>query len=278
MKTFLLGMLALPLTLIAAGTVKAAANLEKATFAGGCFWCMEHPFDALPGVVSVTAGYTGGQKKNPTYEEVSAGGTGHAEAVQIVFDPSKISYGKLLDVYWRNIDPTTKDRQFCDSGNQYRAAIFYHTEEQHRAALQSKEALEKAKPFKEPVVTGIVPAGEFYPAEEYHQHYYKKNPIRYKYYRTGCGRDRRLKELWGSAAGDEVAEGRRGAGCGGCYPPQPQEGFEPESHPFRIAAAHPTPGVTEIAFVGQFIAHAPHSMQASRSRIRAFRSATAKTP
>jgi peptide-methionine (S)-S-oxide reductase len=202
MKTFVFGLLALPLTVIAAGTVAVAGSLEKATFAGGCFWCMEHPFDALPGVFSVTAGYTGGQKKNPTYVEVSAGGTGHAEAVQIVFDPSKTNYGKLLDVYWRNIDPTTKDRQFCDVGTQYRAAIFYHTEEQRMAALQSKAALEKAKPFKEPVVTGIVPAGEFYPAEEYHQHYYKKNPIRYRYYRTGCGRDRRLKDLWGSAAGE----------------------------------------------------------------------------
>jgi peptide-methionine (S)-S-oxide reductase len=163
---------------------------------------MEHPFDALPGVVSVTAGYTGGQKKNPTYQEVSAGGTGHAEAVQIVFDPSKINYGKLLDVYWRNIDPTTKDRQFCDTGNQYRSAIFYHTEEQHQAVLQSKTALEKTKPFREPVVTEIVPAGEFTAAEEYHQHYYKKNPIRYRYYRNGCGRDQRLKELWGNAPGE----------------------------------------------------------------------------
>jgi len=199
MKAFLFGMLTIPLTLIAGGSVKAAANLEKATFAGGCFWCMEHPFDALPGVASVTAGYTGGQKKNPTYQEVSAGGTGHAEAVQIVFDPSKITYAKLLDVYWRNVDPTTKDRQFCDVGNQYRSAIFYHTEEQRRAAVQSKEALEKTKPFKEPVATEIVPAGEFTPAEEYHQHYYKKNPLRYRYYRSGCGRDRRLKELWGSA-------------------------------------------------------------------------------
>ena len=202
MKAVIFGILALPLALIAAGTVTAAATLEKATFAGGCFWCMEHPFDALPGVASVTAGYTGGQKKNPTYQEVSDGGTGHAEAVQIVFDPSKTGYAKLLDVYWRNIDPTTKDRQFCDVGNQYRAAIFYHTEEQHRAALASKAALEKTKPFKEPVVTEIVSAGEFYPAEEYHQHYYKKNPIRYGYYRSGCGRDRRLKELWGSAAGE----------------------------------------------------------------------------
>jgi peptide-methionine (S)-S-oxide reductase len=164
---------------------------------------MEHPFDALPGVLSVTSGYTGGQKKDPTYQEVSAGGTGHAEAVQIVYEPSKITYGKLLDVFWHNIDPTTKDRQFCDSGHQYRSGIFYHSEEQHRAALQSKEALEKVKPFRESIVTEIVPAGVFYPAEEYHQHYYKKNPIRYWYYRNGCGRDQRLKELWGSAAGGE---------------------------------------------------------------------------
>ena len=201
MKTSLLGMLAVPLALLAAGTVNAAGDLEKATFAGGCFWCMEHPFDALPGVLSVTSGYTGGQKKNPTYQEVSAGGTGHAEAVQIVYDPSKITYARLLDVFWHNIDPTTKDRQFCDSGHQYRSAIFYHTEEQHKEALQSKAELEKTKPFKGPVVTEIVPATEFYPAEEYHQHYYKKNPIRYWYYRNGCGRDQRLKELWGSAAG-----------------------------------------------------------------------------
>jgi len=204
MKTFLLGMLALPLTLIAAGTVTAATKQEKATFSGGCFWCMEHPFDALPGVVSVTAGYTGGQKKNPTYQEVSAGGTGHAEAVQIVFDPSKTAYSKLLDIYWRNIDPTTVDRQFCDTGNQYRSAIFYHTEDQRQAAVRSKAALERNKPFKEQVVTGIVPAGEFYPAEEYHQHYYKKNPIRYRYYRTGCGRDGRLGGRGGSAAGEEA--------------------------------------------------------------------------
>jgi peptide-methionine (S)-S-oxide reductase len=202
MKAVIFGILALPLALIAAaGTVTAAGNIEKATFAGGCFWCMEHPFDALPGVLSVTAGYTGGQKKNPTYQEVSAGGTGHAESVQIVYDPTKTTYGKLLDVYWHNIDPTTKDRQFCDGGHQYRSAIFYQTEEQHKEALQSKAELEKTKPFKEPVVTEIVPAGEFYPAEDYHQHYYKKNPIRYHYYRNGCGRDQRLKDLWGKAAG-----------------------------------------------------------------------------
>jgi peptide-methionine (S)-S-oxide reductase len=203
MKALFFGILVFPLALVVAGTVEAAGKLEKATFAGGCFWCMEHPFDALPGVLSVTSGYTGGQKKDPTYQEVSAGGTGHAEAVQIVYEPSKITYGKLLDVFWHNIDPTTKDRQFCDSGHQYRSAIFYNSEEQHRAALQSKEALEKVKPFREPIVTEIVPAGVFYPAEEYHQHYYKKNPIRYWYYRNGCGRDQRLKELWGSAAGGE---------------------------------------------------------------------------
>jgi peptide-methionine (S)-S-oxide reductase len=178
-----------------------AAQLQKATFAGGCFWCMEHPFDELPGVVSVTSGYTGGHKKNPTYEEVSAGGTGHAESVQVIYDASKISYQKLLDTYWHNIDPTVKDRQFCDVGNQYRSAIFYHNDEQRLLAIRSKKALEMSKPFKGPIATEIVQATEFYPAEEYHQHYYKKNPIRYRFYRNGCGRDKRLKELWGQAAG-----------------------------------------------------------------------------
>jgi len=179
----------------------AQGKLEKAVFAGGCFWCMEAPFDQLSGVVSVTAGYTGGNKKNPTYKEVSAGGTGHAEAVQIVYDPAKTSYEQLLTVFWHNIDPTVKNRQFCDSGDQYRSAIFYTSEEQHRIALKSRAALDKSKPFKDPIVTEIVQAGEFYPAEDYHQHYYKKNPIRYKYYRNGCGRDQRLRELWGSTAG-----------------------------------------------------------------------------
>ena len=180
---------------------KAANTMEKATFAGGCFWCMEAPFDKLPGVASVTVGYTGGTAKNPTYEQVSAGGTGHAEAVQIVYDPSETGYEKLLEIFWHNIDPTVKNRQFCDVGSQYRPAIFYHSEEQRLLALKSKEALEKTKPFREPILTEISAAGEFYPAEEYHQHYYQKNPIRYKYYRSGCGRDRRLKELWGDAAG-----------------------------------------------------------------------------
>ncbi len=201
MKMFIITITGLSISILSAVTFAATANLEKATFAGGCFWCMEHPFDEIPGVVSVTAGYTGGQKPNPTYKEVSAGGTGHAESVQILYDPQKVSYSKLLDVFWHNIDPTTKDRQFCDSGHQYRSAIFYHNEEQKRLAMQSRDLLEKNKPFREPIVTEIVPATEFYPAEDYHQHYYKKNPIRYKFYRTTCGRDQRLKELWGSAAG-----------------------------------------------------------------------------
>jgi len=182
-------------------TETATGKFEKATFAGGCFWCMEAPFDKLPGVVSVTSGYTGGNMKNPTYKQVSAGGTGHAEAVQIVYDPTRIGYTKLLDVFWHNTDPTVADRQFCDVGSQYRPGIFYHSEEQRLLALKSKGSLEKSKPFKELIVTEVTKAGEFYPAEEYHQQYYKKNPIRYRYYRNGCGRDQRLKELWGDAAG-----------------------------------------------------------------------------
>jgi len=167
-----------------------------ATFAGGCFWCMEPPFDKLDGVISTTSGYTGGQLKNPTYEEVSAGGTGHAEALQVVYDPAKINYAQLLEVFWRNIDPTVKDRQFCDVGNQYRTAVFYHDDEQKRLALESKQRLEKSGKLGV-IQTEIVPAGPFYPAEDYHQDYYKKNPIRYKYYRWSCGRDQRLEELWG---------------------------------------------------------------------------------
>lgn len=165
-----------------------------AIFAGGCFWCMEPPFEKLDGVISVISGYTGGTKKNPTYEEVSAGGTGHTEAVKIEFDPKKISFKKLLDVFWRNIDPTVKDRQFCDSGPQYRSGIFYLNDEQKKEALESRKGLEKK--FSS-IYTEITPIGDFYPAEEYHQDYYKKNPIRYKYYRHGCGRDKRLEELWG---------------------------------------------------------------------------------
>ena len=160
---------------------------------------MEPPYDKLEGVISTISGYTGGQKANPTYEEVSAGITGHAEAVQILYDPTKISYAKLLDVFWRNIDPTTPDRQFCDVGLQYRTGIFYHNDEQKQLAEQSKQAVGQSKTFPEPIVTPITAATEFYPAEEYYQDFYQKNPFRYKFYRYGCGRDARLAELWGEA-------------------------------------------------------------------------------
>lgn len=174
------------------------AATAKATFAGGCFWCMEPPFDKLDGVISTTSGYTGGTKINPTYQEVSAGATGHAEAVQVEYDPKRVRYEKLLDVFWHNVDPTQKDGQFCDHGRQYRTAIFVHDAEQKRLADASKAALAKSKPFKGDIVTEIVPATTFYPAEEYHQDYYMKNPLRYKLYRTSCGRDARLKEVWGT--------------------------------------------------------------------------------
>ena len=174
-------------------------KLSVATFAGGCFWCMEPPFDKLEGVISTTSGYTGGQKTNPTYKEVSAGVTGHTEAVQIVYDPNKVSYQKLLDIFWHNIDPTTPNRQFCDKGNQYRTGIFYHDADQKKLAEESKSALEQNKPFKQKIVTEITVASKFYAAEEYHQDYYQKNPIRYKFYRHGCGRDNRLEELWGES-------------------------------------------------------------------------------
>jgi peptide-methionine (S)-S-oxide reductase len=187
-------------TLLLATVLSLAARaaepaLARATFAGGCFWCMEPPFDALPGVVSTTSGYTGGEKKNPTYEQVSAGGTGHVEAMQVVYDPAKIGYERLLEVYWRNVDPLDAGGQFCDRGTQYTTAIFTHGEEQARQAQASKAAVEKK--LKRPVATVLRAAGEFYPAEEYHQDYYRKNPLRYKYYRYSCGRDKRLAELWG---------------------------------------------------------------------------------
>jgi peptide-methionine (S)-S-oxide reductase len=182
---------------VAAQAPASPSQQAVATFAGGCFWCMEPPFDKLAGVISTTSGYMGGTKRNPTYEEVSTGRTGHTEVVQVAYDPSQVSYEKLLEVFWRNIDPTVKDRQFCDVGSQYRTGIFVHTAEQKRLADASKAALEKSKPFKQPIVTPVEQAGEFWRAEEYHQDFYKKNPVRYTYYKTGCGRDARLKELWG---------------------------------------------------------------------------------
>ena len=171
-----------------------------ATFAGGCFWCTEADFDKVDGVISTTSGYIGGKTANPTYDSVSAGATGYAEAVEVVFDPSKVTYSKLLEYYWRTIDPTTKDRQFCDSGSQYRTAIFTHDEQQRALAEASKKALSNNKPFREPIVTEIVDATRFYPAEDYHQNYHTKNPVRYKFYRANCGRDARLKQLWGPQA------------------------------------------------------------------------------
>jgi methionine-S-sulfoxide reductase len=179
------------------------AALAKAIFAGGCFWCMEPPFEKLPGVVSVIAGYTGGQKENPTYQEVSAGGTGHAEAIEVVYDPAEISYPQLLEVFWMNIDPTDAGGQFVDRGSQYRAAIFYSGEEQKRLAEVSRESLARSGRFTRPIVTEIVAATAFYPAEEYHQDYYKKNPLRYNYYRWGSGRDQFLDRVWGKVRNRE---------------------------------------------------------------------------
>ena len=183
------------------------ATAAKATFAGGCFWCMEPPYDKLPGVISTTSGYIGGKLRNPTYEQVSAGITGHTEVVQVVYDPAKVSYRQLLEVFWKNIDPVAKDRQFCDGGSQYRSGVFWHDQEQKKLADESKALHNKglaygsAKPvgFKGGVVTEITQAAEFWPAEDYHQDYYMKNPVRYAYYRHGCGRDNRLKQLWGEA-------------------------------------------------------------------------------
>ena len=175
----------------------AAETTATATFAGGCFWCMEPPFDKTAGVISTTSGYIGGTKKNATYKRVSSGATAHAEVVQVIYDPEKVSYAELLDVFWHNIDPTRVDGQFCDFGNQYRSEIFYHDAEQKQLAEQSRAALVELKPFDKPVLTGITQATEFYPAEDYHQDYYTKNPVRYKFYRYGCGRDSRLEELWG---------------------------------------------------------------------------------
>jgi peptide-methionine (S)-S-oxide reductase len=170
-------------------------SCEQATFAGGCFWCMQADFSERDGVVSVTSGYTGGHTAKPTYEEVSGGTTGHAESILVVYDPAKISYQKLLEIYWDNIDPTDQGGQFADRGTQYRTAIFYMNDEQHKLAEASKKAIE-AK-LKQPVYTEIVPVGDFYPAEEYHQDYYKKNPVRYNAYKYGSGRETRLQELWG---------------------------------------------------------------------------------
>lgn len=172
-------------------------NLATATFAGGCFWCVEEAFEKIPGVVSAVSGYIDGKTKNPSYEQVSSGLTGHTEAVEVKFDPAKASYEKLLEAFWFNHDPTYGDRQFCDHGSQYRPAIFYHDDGQKRLAEASRTKWEKDKPFKQRIVTPIVKASQFWPAEDYHQGYYKKNPVRYNFYVTGCGRYQRLDDLWG---------------------------------------------------------------------------------
>lgn len=173
----------------------APAQTASAIFAGGCFWCVEADFEKLPGVLSAQSGYTGGSTAHPTYEQVSAGGTGHAESVRVSYDPGKLSYATLLDYFWHHIDPTVKDRQFCDVGNQYRSAIFYDNDAQRAAAEVSKAALLKSGQFRQ-IYTEILPARQFYVAEEYHQDYYKKNPIRYRFYRANCGRDARVAQVW----------------------------------------------------------------------------------
>jgi peptide-methionine (S)-S-oxide reductase len=181
----------------AAQTAQPAQNAQTATatFAGGCFWCVESDFDKVPGVISTTSGYTGGTVANPTYEQVSEGGTGHAESVEVAYDPSKVSYAKLLDFFWHHVDPTVKDRQFCDVGNQYRTAIFVHNDEERRLAEASKKKVEAE--LKTPIYTQIVQAGAFYKAEDYHQDFYLKNPTKYKFYRWNCGRDQRVEKIWG---------------------------------------------------------------------------------
>ena len=199
-----LSILTVAVLLIGAGTIQSTSQaasdstFNKAYFAGGCFWCMEEAFEKVEGVRSATSGYMGGTVSNPTYEEVSAGRTGHAESVEVVYDPVKVSYQKLLDAFWKNIDPITPNAQFCDHGSQYRSAIFFQTDEEKRASDTSKQAIEQSRRFKEPIVTQIVMASQFYPAEEYHQDFYKKNPVRYKFYKYNCGRARRLEELWGN--------------------------------------------------------------------------------
>ena len=201
MKSWIRHLPIVVLALSCAGTFAATPGSAQpgqatAIFAGGCFWCVEADFDKLPGVTGTESGYAGGKQPNPTYHDVSAGGTGHAEVVRVTYDPKVVSYEKLLDYFWRHVDPTVKDQQFCDVGNQYRSAILYENDAQKASALASKSALEKSGRLPH-VYTEIVPAGTFYPAEEYHQDYYVKNPVRYKYYRYSCGRDARIKQVWG---------------------------------------------------------------------------------
>jgi peptide-methionine (S)-S-oxide reductase len=199
-RWLVLAMTALAVPNAWAQSAAQTAKTETAIFAGGCFWCVESDFDKIDGVLATTSGYVGGRKVNPSYQEVSAGWTGHTEAVKVEFDPTRVSYAQLLEKFWPTIDPTVKDQQFCDVGSQYRTGIYPLNEAQLKSAQASKAALERTKPFSQPIVTEIVIAGTFYPAEEYHQDYYTKNPIRYGFYRKNCGRDARLKQLWGTKA------------------------------------------------------------------------------
>jgi methionine-S-sulfoxide reductase len=180
------------------GGLQAQAQFAVATFAGGCFWCSESDFEHVPGVVDAVSGYTGGRVANPTYEQVSAGRTGHREAVRVTYDPRRVSYAQLLNVFWRSVDPVDAGGQFCDRGPQYTSAIFIASDEERRLAEASKRAIEQSGRLRRPIATAILPAGPFYPAEAYHQAYYKKNPLRYRFYRSTCGRDRRLRQVWGS--------------------------------------------------------------------------------
>lgn len=195
-RRLLFGLLPL-LGTLAATPAMGQAPTAKATFAGGCFWCVEEVYEKVNGVISARSGYIGGKAANPTYEQVSSGGTGHAEAVEVVYDPAKVSYERLLEAFWRNIDPLAVDRQFCDNGPQYRSAVFYHDAAQQKAAEASQRTIEQSRRFDQPIATEIVKAGPFYTAEEYHQDYYRKNPVRYKFYKWNCGRAQRLEELWG---------------------------------------------------------------------------------
>lgn len=188
-----------PFASMSSNAALGANTKAKAYFAGGCFWCMEEAFESVDGVLWVFSGYMGGNVANPTYEQVSAGRTGHAEAVEVTYDPTKVSYQQLLEAFWRNVDPLTPNAQFCDHGSQYRSAVFYATDEEKRLAEASKAAIEQTKQFPAPIVTELVPASTFYQAEDYHQDYYKKNPFRYKYYKYNCGRAKRLEALWGKS-------------------------------------------------------------------------------
>lgn len=200
MRRLLFSLIAVAAIAGAAAAQPAVPERAVATFAGGCFWCVESDFDHVPGVLETISGYTGGKVANPTYSQVSAGGTGHAESVEVVYDPRKVSFAQLLDYFWHHVDPTVKDQQFCDHGNQYRTAIFVHNDEERKLAEESKKKVEAE--LKKPIYTEIVQAGPFYKAEDYHQDFYLKNPTKYKFYRWNCGRDQRLEQIWGKPKGN----------------------------------------------------------------------------